>query len=415
LKQVRGRSRLEMSRTGFGVVASKLRGGYRLAASRVFKVILLFVVMNVVVAAGFLMRDLFPALVGAVDPRVSADRQKFVDLEAYARIPAATANRFLDEQDAMTSAGFRYEPWLQFRHPEVHGTLLNTDAEGFRRTMEPRRAKGRLTRIYVFGGSTTFGYGVPDAHTIPSYMQSILEERHPDRSFLVKNYGQGFYFSSQEMLLFLTRLKHGDVPDVAVFIDGANDTAQLAPGRDEPWFTPTVRALWDARRGALSLRVQRDLMWIPVVRLANGVATRVAGGASDPNAPENRMIVSDRGFAEEEIARIAEYVVSNYRNNMRVIRALCKEYDVTCRFIWQPWLAYKYQGSLHRKFPFKDSVPRYWSAVYSRMSEYRAPDFLYLGDMLENVAEKVFVDAVHYNEVLNEGIAARICDVIRLE
>jgi hypothetical protein len=49
------------------------------------------------------------------------------------------------------------------------------------------------------------------------------------------------------------------------------------------------------------------------------------------------------------------------------------------------------------------------------MSEYRAPDFLNLGDMLENVTEKVFVDDVHYNEIVNERIAARICDVMRLE
>jgi lysophospholipase L1-like esterase len=382
---------------------------YRFLAIATFNTTVLIGLLNLVLAGLFLIRDYSPP----VDRRVSWYREKFADLNAYARISPADANKYLDEQDAMVSIGFQYEPWVQFRNPDFYGTFLRTDHRGFRRTKEPRSHGGKPIKIYVFGGSTTFGYGVPDDHTIPSYIQTILEQKYPNKSILVKNYGQGFYYSSQELLLFISQIKIGDIPDWAIFIDGGNDTAQLAKKRDEPYFTQTVKQLWDERRGASSNKAQKDLSWIPMVRLAEALSRRLFSKVASNNNPPN----GSNAEAESDLQSNVDYIFTRYTANMRMIRSLCREYGIRCYFVWQPVPTYKYDRTLHRTFPYERgrAIEEYWSAIYSRMKTYREADFLYLGGMLEGVSEKVFVDDFHYNEVMNEKIATRICEVLQLD
>jgi hypothetical protein len=80
-----------------------------------------------------------------------------------------------------------------------------------------------------------------------------------------------------------------------------------------------------------------------------------------------------------------------------MIRALCAEYRVQCRFVWQPTF-FNYDRALHPLFPYPGEVPKFWAEAYDRIRLWKAPDVLYLGDMFEAVREKVFVDNVHYNE-----------------
>jgi hypothetical protein len=233
----------------------------------------------------------------------------------------------------------------------------------------------------------------------------MLELRDPAVS--VMNYGQSYYFSSQELVAFITLLKSGQVPKIAVFIDGLNDVIQGEA--DQPMFTSSVRALWDARRAGRKPILQSDLVgadsdawaWIPMVRLARKNAWRFGVGRR-PNAAQGKaeLAKGDPGW-----------VMSRYMNNLRILRSVCREYDTQCLFVWQPVPFYKYDPAWHPKSPYaEDAIPSLWAETYARLEAYAAPDFLYLGDMLEGVAEKVFVDDTHYNEVWNERIAQRIAD-----
>jgi hypothetical protein len=130
----------------------------------------------------------------------------------------------------------------------------------------------------------------------------------------------------------------------------------------------------------------------------------VLGRTKSPPADQK-----DRSVLPE--ADAARYVVDRYRQNQRIIRALCKEYDVVPIFVWQPVPFFKYDRSLH-PFPYADQVPKLWEMVYEEMARSPDLDFLYLGDMLDGVSEKVFVDAIHYNEKYNGLIAQAIAEHI---
>jgi hypothetical protein len=370
---------------------------YRFVAVQLLNTLLVFVALNLGVAGVSLVLDRARS---APAPPVVAPG---VDRAAYS-IPPEQVQRLLEEQTAMQLIGFQYEPWVLFRNPEYRGRTLNTDARGLRRTRSPHTSCPKPVRVFVFGGSTTFGFGVTDEYTLPSSLQGHLERRYPSRCLEVSNYGQGFFFSSQEMLQFINLLKEGHVPDWAIFVDGANDTYQMSSRRDVPWFSDAVRSLWDMRnRGPVCPRV--DWSWLPAVQLAGTIRDRIW---TTPPRP-----VADAPVPVPDAERSGTYVAERYKQNVRVIRALCAEYRVQCRFVWQPTF-FNYDRALHPAFPYPGAVPKFWAEAYDSIRLWKAADVLYLGDMLQGVREKVFVDNVHYNEKWTGEIASRIADLVDL-
>src|SRR5262245_38830380 len=92
-------------------------------------------------------------------------------------------------------------------------------------------------KVFVFGGSTIWGTGSPwrtgspDWGTIPAYLQAGLAKRET-RPVCVVNFGESAYVSSQSVIMLLTRLHAGDVPDLTLFYDGPNDVyAAFQSGR----------------------------------------------------------------------------------------------------------------------------------------------------------------------------------------
>ncbi len=67
----------------------------------------------------------------------------------------------------------------------------------------------------MFGGSTLWGTGVKDEHTIPSFLQSFL-----GKDYDVYNYGETGYVSMQELNYLLHMLAKGNIPEAVIFYDG---------------------------------------------------------------------------------------------------------------------------------------------------------------------------------------------------
>ncbi len=392
---------------------AQLASTYKFLAYQTLNTIILILAINLLLAGVFYGYDQIRVHRSGIDDRLLTYRERFADHAAYSRLTRSEIDAFLDEQDTFNSLGFQYAPWVQFRHPAFKGRYLNTDERGFRLTMPPSVAREKPQKIYLFGGSTAFGFGVPDEHTIASYLQTHFEAKDPTRAVLVKNFGQGFYYSSQELQVLMTLLKEGVVPDWAVFIDGGNDNAQLAARHDEPIFTPTLKELWRNRNSGASESDDALPLWIPMVRLAHSITKRLKPSQTTAHDPgQHQSIRDDSLLSQQEKDEIFSYIVDRYTDNMRIRRAICKEFGVRCLFVWQPHPAYKYDRNLHKTFPFPGQIPAHHTRVWAYMEKLQAPDFVFLGDMTENTKGKVYVDDVHYNEATNEEIAARIGDAI---
>lgn len=284
---------------------------------------------------------------------------------------------------------FIYEAYTQFRESPSKGRFINVSEAGFRmvENQGPWPPNGQSVNIFVFGGSTTFGYGVTDRETIPSALQRKLRQLSP-KHICVYNFGRGFYYSTQERILFSNLLAAGIIPDLAVFIDGLNDFYRI---QDEPQFsgsfTLLINQAFCERRG------------IEVTKAADVIHKTL-------NRPSGK---------NEETAR---NVCERYWRNKTVIEAMAKVGGTGTVFVWQPIPTYKFDLKFH---PFSKAGTfreHFFPAVgYHYMAQFRqtngpTSDFLWLADMQENAREQLYVDAVHYTAKMCDQIAGEIARFI---
>ena len=115
------------------------------------------------------------------------------------------------------------EPFIGWRTRDFHGTFINVDSNGMRRTIQsglnPQADSSCM--LYCFGGSTMFGSYVRDQGTIPSFLTSSLLREGVQCS--VFNYGDQAFTFKQEIMRLTLLLRDGRRPNVVLFYDGVNE------------------------------------------------------------------------------------------------------------------------------------------------------------------------------------------------
>jgi len=143
--------------------------------------------------------------------------------------------------------------------PGVRGTtgsdsfLVQFNSEGLRGPEFTIIKPDNTLRIITVGGSTTFGSGVLDHQTFPTYLQSFYDDLNLDINFEVINAGQGGSWSFREVSLIHEKLLAYD-PDLFIVFDGWNDIKQENM-RNNPNASPI---LWKER-------------WLEICELGNQI------------------------------------------------------------------------------------------------------------------------------------------------
>ncbi len=299
-----------------------------------------------------------------------------------------------------------YEAYTQFRENPYATQFVNVDSRGFRpiANQGPWPPKREGLRIFVFGGSTTFGYGVSDRETIASHLQQILQDEGLQTA-TVYNFGRGSYMSIQERVLFERLLIAGHVPDVAVFIDGLND---LCFYDGEPAYTKDLQRFM--AQGDMPLW-QRALEELPVMKALRPLFAR----PEDPRATHAR-----RTFAsgQEQEQTLLEFV-QRYRNNVKITEAISKAYGVRPVFVWQPVPVHKYDQTynIFGQFDYDGYIPQLRPG-YRLMADLAASgsfgnNFFWCADIQEHVKKPLYVDAIHYSGEMARMIARQIVDTMK--
>ena len=96
-----------------------------------------------------------------------------------------------------------------------YGKFVNFTEENGRKVNRPNNCK---KNIYLYGGSTTFGYNVTDEQTIGQYIQNFLNDE-----YCIYNHGRAYYYSKQENHLFFLHIENKKKIDYAIFLDGINE------------------------------------------------------------------------------------------------------------------------------------------------------------------------------------------------
>jgi hypothetical protein len=303
-----------------------------------------------------------------------------------------------------------YEAFTQFKERSYSGEYVNVSEEGFRliKNQGSWPPDPKYFNIFVFGGSTTFGYGVADDQTVASYLQEEFAVQLSS-DIRVYNFGRGFYYSTQERILFEQLLTSGFIPDAAIFIDGMNDWL-FSPGK--PAFTSRLAEVMNGGG-----KKPKSSWWskLPIVKL---VASLKSDEAKPPVAQEERPPVDEEKLYGSE--PYLESVIERYLMNKRMIEAMAAEFAVVPIFVWQPVPTYKYDLSYHVFLTASPQgflghlYPRYGYRLFRRRLDEQSigDNFLWSADIQEASKELLYVDLVHYSPDLSRRLAGTIARLV---
>lgn len=316
--------------------------------------------------------------------------------------------RELERETRLASTTLVYDPFTQFaeespragRHVNIHDAGFRVSAGQGTWPADPDNLN-----IFLFGVSTTFGYGVADDQTIASYLEAVLSRDCPEGPPVrVYNFGRAAYYSSQERILFERLLVGGHVPDVAIFIDGLND---LSRPTDVPAFTDELRLAF-GQGPWLQANLYRSLArGLPMVR-----ATRALVGRLSPE----RAPASDHPSGVESAA--AEAMLTRYRASTAIVEAVARAQSVHALFVWQPVPTYGYDLSYHRAWRSPPAAFPLLRAGYEGMAALSrrgalGESFLWGAEIQRGLTESLYVDAFHYSPVLCARLAELIGQALR--
>lgn len=306
-----------------------------------------------------------------------------------------------DDGDRLT---VDYWPHVGWRAHPLTSETVNVDEGGNRVTPGQDCGPGAFT-VFVFGGSTVFGYGVADADTVPAQIQRQLAVRHQGPT-CVRNLGQFGWSSTHSVIALVRELQERPAPDLVVFYDGFNEVNLLGddgvaggPPRGTPEYDGAIAVARAARHGAATALLEL---------LRSTHLHEVVGpwGLGSPEPTDE----SDPPVSPEAIVRA-------YLANVDSVRGIARAHGFRAAFFWQPTLWVKRgprtpeEEQVLADSPVRAGAPRLLQATYPLIAAEaaRRPDLFYLGAIFDEVTTPTpYLDECHLTPAGNAVAAAHV-------
>lgn len=162
-----------------------------------------------------------------------------------------------------------YFDFIGWRRAPFSGATVNVDEQGYR--IHPHAPRREDAQVWFFGGSTTWGPGASDAHTIPARLQAQTGRT-------VFNFGESAYTAHQSYNLLMKSYLQGGKPGHVVFYDGANEV--VIKCRAELGFYSTSHEL-TIRERMRSTQLSAQLLSPTLELLGRGLRSMGAAARSD--------------------------------------------------------------------------------------------------------------------------------------
>jgi hypothetical protein len=403
-------------------LAQKFVGGYRTAAIVVFNTLVFLVALNLALWAVFAVADHRPSMIDTSSPLspdgyfhengTAVDNGKrmptnmtIFDYKAYEGVMAEREiGAMLDEFYDHSQAGLKYQPYTQYAPRVFEGKYLNVEREPngltVRRTINSPtdESAGKTIRIFTFGGSTTFGSGLPDQYNWPTRLSEILNARETaagsDVLVEITNYGRVGFYPTQELHLLMEVLRSGERPDIVIFLDGLN----LGEDDDTTGLTNFFSKAVNETQQPSGARWE----WIPMVRAAIGVRNRLN--------PEKRDEIQHPS-KDERLEHTLERFVQ-FRTNVEAVAEL---YGVKPIFFLQPDAHYNYPVHLYGRGELLINPPRraFKEQLYARLRE--DDGFIDLTGLFKDFGDrKAVVDSAHFSPNFANFLAEKMAEHVDL-
>ena len=332
----------------------------------------------------------------------------------------AWAAQYYDEIDQIEKKrSLRWKSYVYWRRMPRRGTYINITPDGLRKTsgVTASEGTGPTMKVFMFGGSTMWGYGAGDDFTIPSIFAREAKTRGVDCETV--NFGQYAYVNTQGVIELMTQLQKGNIPDAVIFYDGVNDTFgafQLSlPGLSHDEISREKEFGLLKRKEIRTFAIQSEINDLSTVRFLNGVLKSLGLRRDNfQSIPmEYEIQISDR-------KALAHAVVDTYLNNFKVVRALAESYGFKFMFYWQPVIYMKKHLTEYERKSLELDVS------YPGLQEFYVDTYDYLRQRAEDLKgvttfhdissifgddhQPIFVDFNHMGDKGNTLIARRMVE-----
>jgi hypothetical protein len=283
----------------------------------------------------------------------------------------------------------RYVPFVEWRREPFRGETTTIDDAGNR--VHPPTTTAPAGRARFFGGSTMWGKGVEDAHSIPAAFNAL----HPD--FTVHNHGESGFVSRQSLEQLINLVNQDEPMDLVVFYDGCNDFYSLCRS--------DTSVNGHSRENEMIRKFRPPSMMVEAVSGALRDVVFWAWGRSMKTAGPGSRCQHDPAGA----ARVARTLI----NNWRIAKRTADEGGAEFHAILQPVAVIGSPNVAH--LDYLESSPSQrsgdYGAVYpivrNMIRESGEPWMHDFTDALDG-SEAVYIDGCHVNARGNEIIARRM-------
>ena len=314
-------------------------------------------------------------------------------------------------QEFATSSRMRWEPYTYWRRMPFTGRHVNVDSAGLRASWRPPPSTARPFRIWFFGGSTLWGTGARDAHTIPSEVARLLTAR-AGRPVEAVNFGESGYVSGQEVVALQRALVAGGRPDAVVFYDGVNDSFAAFQSGHAGWPSNEHNRVEefaffrDAGAGAFFGR------GLHVAAFNSGLG-RLVFALVARHREDARHRAQTARYRDADAVRLAGETIRVYGAHVGIAQALASADSFAVRFYWQPVAFTKRVKTAYEQRTLQ--AEQYVAPFYARtVAALRASPLVRTGRvrdlsaLLDTVAAPLYVDYAHLGEAGNARVASAI-------
>ena len=278
---------------------------------------------------------------------------------------------------------FTYVPFLGHSETKRVGKFVNFDQKNGRKVQRPINCN---YNVYLYGGSTMFGYNVIDSETIAQHLQDLLED-----DYCIFNQGRAYFYSKQENNLFSQQIENNHKIDFAIFLDGINE--RCGGYEYDKHINRSFSILVERPHQMWKKTLLNFVYTLPIVQFTNS-----AFGKS-------RWIVDeDNNILEIESCKNKVPLDVLFQKRINLRHALCNEEKITCFSFLQPFAGV--HGTQIEKLLKKEDeiglVKKY--DVLKNAKKY----IIDIGDVFSNDKSLSYIDGVHYTPKSNKKIARRI-------
>ena len=381
--------------------------------------IIIIITTSLLIAGDFILSDYANGLKKLQTSSQPVHRSK-LPLEYY----EVSQEKFWQDNETMIEQGFKkatFHPYYHYKSSKVETHYANIENNGLRKTI--KNPKKDAKKIYMFGGSTLWGLGVPDKYTIPSI---ISEKIGPN--FDLINFGEGSFVSGQEFNLLIEQLNNGNIPDAVIFYDGVNDAyaGSYSPGipgsltqhleMEKVYKAYQERSSQDDR---IKLAFKYTMSYIREV-LGTTSYWKIASYLKHKNANVSVNKSVRLKTDVNELNHKAKRVIDIYENRIKQIKAISDAYGFKVYFFWQPDLMsgirkpIGFEQEIVKSLgpSFKESVSKVYDYARIRFANQENNNIYFIADLFKDVDFPLYMDDCHVDARGNMIISAKIVNLL---